>query len=190
MKKSSLFLMFSFITVLIASASSYYLITFGGRQVDATIQQNKLKKAKRQYSEALVAKAPTLNEANGATTRVFMAMVTYSSQESYDQRKDTVKDLLSSDVYNSDQAFSKDSTKQVTALHLTSTYKSATFYPDSVSNGVATGKVLVSYDGAFKDDNAAQGQVAYQVTYDATIHKFTDITFLGKYNLATDSTLY
>lgn len=188
MKKSTLFFSILLSLSILFIAMSVYIV-FNNNEVDLTSVRRHVNSTKKKIAEVKADKTPQVTEANQAVTRVFSAMVTYNSQQSYDSRRDNVRDLLTNEVYDSDKAFSPDPNQKVASLNLKSNFKNAELFPNNVADSNLTGKVLVTFESGYDNRNKGTSYVVYDVDYDTEINKFTSISYEGSYNLGVNSDL-
>lgn len=128
----------------------------------------------------------TLNQANNSFFKVYFK---YDSQKEYTQRKDKLSYMLTDNVKNDTKIFDSGKTSgfnTVDILNQEVTFSNVNTYLTSVNNNSIQGVANVTFKVNGKDCLRV-----YQVTYDKTIQKFTEIkllqvsgqnTNLGNYN--------
>ncbi|MBC6499246.1 hypothetical protein [Weissella confusa] len=143
---------------------------------------------KKKLVKALNSQNPMLNKLNGATTTVFSAMTTYHSQADYNARKSHVKAYLTDDAYKSNDGFQLDPDKRVEHLQLNMSYVDSQFFPTTpMDQPSINGQVFVQYSSWHTDKQPQDGYVVYNATYDTDQNKFSEIKYVGKYNITQTS---
>jgi hypothetical protein len=143
---------------------------------------------KKKLVKALNSQNPMLNKLNGATTTVFSAMTTYHSQADYNARKSHVKAYLTDDGYKSNDGFQLDPDKRVEHLQLNMSYVDSQFFPTTpMDQPSINGQVFVQYSSWHTDKQPQDGYVVYNATYDTDQNKFSEIKYVGKYNITQTS---
>ncbi|MGX6408447.1 hypothetical protein [Weissella confusa] len=143
---------------------------------------------KKKLVKALNSQNPMLNKLNGATTTVFSAMTTYHSQADYNARKSHVKAYLTDDAYKSNDGFQLDPDKRVEHLQLNMSYVDSHFFPTTpMDQPSINGQVFVQYSSWHTDKQPQDGYVVYNATYDTDQNKFSEIKYVGKYNITQTS---
>lgn len=143
---------------------------------------------KKKLVKALNSQNPMLNKLNGATTTVFSAMTTYHSQADYNARKSHVKAYLTDDAYKSNDGFQLDPDKRVEHLQLNMSYVGSQFFPTTpMDQPSINGQVFVQYSSWHTDKQPQDGYVVYNATYDTDQNKFSEIKYVGKYNITQTS---
>ncbi len=143
---------------------------------------------KKKLVKALNSQNPMLNKLNGATTTVFSAMTTYHSQADYNARKSHVKAYLTDDAYKSNDGFQLDPDKRVEHLQLNMSYVDSQFFPTTpIDQPSINGQVFVQYLSWHTDKQPQDGYVVYNATYDTDQNKFSEIKYVGKYNITQTS---
>ena len=143
---------------------------------------------KKNLVKALNSQNPMLNKLNGATTTVFSAMTTYHSQADYNARKSHVKAYLTDDAYKSNDGFQLDPDKRVEHLQLNMSYVDSQFFPTTpMDQPSINGQVFVQYSSWHTDKQPQDGYVVYNATYDTDQNKFSEIKYVGKYNITQTS---
>lgn len=143
---------------------------------------------KKKLVKALNSQNPMLNKLNGATTTVFSAMTTYHSQADYNARKSHVKAYLTDDAYKSNDGFQLDPDKRVEHLQLNMSYVDSQFFPTTpMDQASINGQVFVQYSSWHTDKQPQDGYVVYNATYDTDQNKFSEIKYVGQYNITQTS---
>ncbi|MBJ7689165.1 MULTISPECIES: hypothetical protein [Weissella] len=143
---------------------------------------------KKKLVKALNSQNPMLNKLNGATTTVFSAMTTYHSQADYNARKSHVKAYLTDDAYKSNDGFQLDPDKRVEHLQLNMSYVDSQFFPTTpMDQPSINGQVFVQYSSWHTDKQPQDGYVVYNATYDTDQNKFSEIKYVGQYNITQTS---
>lgn len=143
---------------------------------------------KKKLVNALNSQNPMLNKLNGATTTVFSAMTTYHSQADYNARKSHVKAYLTDDAYKSNDGFQLDPDKRVEHLQLNMSYVDSQFFPTTLMDQPSiNGQVFVQYSSWHTDKQPQDGYVVYNATYDTDQNKFSEIKYVGQYNITQTS---
>lgn len=143
---------------------------------------------KKKLFKALNSQNPMLNKLNGATTTVFSAMTTYHSQADYNARKSHVKAYLTDDAYKSNDGFQLDPDKRVEHLQLNMSYVDSQFFPTTpMDQPSINGQVFVQYSSWHTDKQPQDGYVVYNATYDTDQNKFSEIKYVGQYNITQTS---
>lgn len=143
---------------------------------------------KKKLVKALNSQNPMLNKLNGATTTVFSAMTTYHSQADYNARKSHVKAYLTDDAYKSNDGFQLDPDKRVEHLQLNMSYVDSQFFPATpMDQPSINGQVFVQYSSWHTDKQPQDGYVVYNATYDTDQNKFSEIKYVGQYNITQTS---
>ncbi|MFR2313390.1 MAG: hypothetical protein ACLS66_10880 [Weissella confusa] len=143
---------------------------------------------KKKLVNALNSQNPMLNKLNGATTTVFSAMTTYHSQADYNARKSHVKSYLTDDAYKSNDGFQLDPDKRVEHLQLNMSYVDSQFFPTTLMDQPSiNGQVFVQYSSWHTDKQPQDGYVVYNATYDTDQNKFSEIKYVGQYNITQTS---
>ena len=143
---------------------------------------------KKKLVKALNSQNPMLNKLNGATTTVFSAMTTYHSQADYNARKSHVKAYLTDDAYKSNDGFQLDPDKRVEHLQLNMSYVDSQFFPTTpMDQPSINGQVFVQYSSWHTDKQPQDGYVVYDATYDTDQNKFSEIKYVGQYNITQTS---
>lgn len=143
---------------------------------------------KKKLVKALNSQNPMLNKLNGATTTVFSATTTYHSQADYNARKSHVKAYLTDDAYKSNDGFQLDPDKRVEHLQLNMSYVDSQFFPTTpMDQPSINGQVFVQYSSWHTDKQPQDGYVVYNATYDTDQNKFSEIKYVGKYNITQTS---
>lgn len=143
---------------------------------------------KKKLVNALNSQNSMLNKLNGATTTVFSAMTTYHSQADYNARKSHVKAYLTDDAYKSNDGFQLDPDKRVEHLQLNMSYVDSQFFPTTLMDQPSiNGQVFVQYSSWHTDKQPQDGYVVYNATYDTDQNKFSEIKYVGQYNITQTS---
>ncbi|MBJ7688907.1 hypothetical protein HAU32_07965 [Weissella confusa] len=143
---------------------------------------------KKKLVKALNSQNPMLNKLNSATTTVFSAMTTYHSQADYNARKSHVKAYLTDDAYKSNDGFQLDPDKRVEHLQLNMSYVDSQFFPTTpMDQPSVSGQVFVQYSSWHTDKQPQDGYVVYDATYDTDQNKFSEIKYVGQYNISQNS---
>lgn len=143
---------------------------------------------KKKLVKALNSQNPMLNKLNSATTAVFSAMTTYHSQADYDSRKSHVKGYLTEGAYKSNDGFQLDPDKRVEHLQLNMNYVDSQFFPTApMDQPSVSGQVFVQYSSWHTDKQPQDGYVVYDATYDTDQNKFSEIKYVGQYNISQNS---
>lgn len=143
---------------------------------------------KKKLVKALNSQNPMLNKLNSATTTVFSAMTTYHSQADYNARKSHVKAYLTDDAYKSNDGFQLDPDKRVEHLQLNMSYVDSQFFPTTpMDQPSVNGQVFVQYSSWHTDKQPQDGYVVYNATYDTDQNKFSEIKYVGQYNITQTS---
>lgn len=143
---------------------------------------------KKKLVKALNSQNPMLNKLNSATTAVFSAMTTYHSQADYNARKSHVKAYLTDDAYKSNDGFQLDPDKRVEHLQLNMSYVDSQFFPTTpMDQPSVSGQVFVRYSSWHTDKQPQDGYVVYDATYDTDQNKFSEIKYIGQYNITQTS---
>ena len=143
---------------------------------------------KKKLVKALNSQNPMLNKLNSATTTVFSAMTTYHFQADYNARKSHVKAYLTDDAYKSNDGFQLDPDKRVEHLQLNMSYVDSQFFPTTpMDQPSVNGQVFVQYSSWHTDKQPQDGYVVYNATYDTNQNKFSEIKYVGQYNITQTS---
>lgn len=143
---------------------------------------------KKKLVKALNSQNPMLNKLNSATTTVFSSMTTYHSQADYNARKSHVKAYLTDEAYKSNDGFQLDPEKRVEHLQLNMSYVDSQFFPTTpMVQPSVNGQVFVQYSSWHTDKQPQDGYVVYNATYDTDQNKFSEIKYVGQYNITQTS---
>ncbi|QYU58867.1 hypothetical protein K1728_05565 [Weissella confusa] len=173
------------VAVVIAGLGAGNLVITKSAMHDVQAQQAHNKK---KLVKTLNSQNPILNKLNNATTAVFSAMTTYHSQADYDSRKSHVKGYLTEDAYKSNDGFQLDPNKRVEHLQLNMSYVDSQFFPTTpMDQPSVSGQVFVQYSSWHTDKQPQDGYVVYDATYDTDQNKFSEIKYVGQYNISQNS---
>ena len=120
-------------------------------------------------------KSSTEIEFNNVSNDFLKSMFTYDSK-SYEQRKDKVKDLLSDKLF--EQYFPKNQFFG-DSNNVTSKLDKAQVYTKSLQDSTMQGMAVIDYESKSGDNDFKKDTVVYQLTFDTTTNKLTDVQNLG-----------
>lgn len=120
-------------------------------------------------------KSSTEIEFNNVSNDFLKAMFNYDSK-SYEQRKDKVKDLLSDKLF--EQYFPKNQFFGDSS-NVTSKLDKAQVYTKSLQDSTMQGMAVIDYESKSGDNDFKKDTVVYQLTFDTTTNKLTDVQNLG-----------
>ncbi|TYC51050.1 hypothetical protein ESZ50_00515 [Weissella muntiaci] len=147
---------------------------------DLVIDEAKEKKSKR----------PGISNSLDALNDFFDGYYTFENQQEYNNRAKSLRNVASSDVLTDEKIFESDPYKKVKQLELQSKFTSLKFFPATLNDTEVTGSVYVSYSANYADKKAGTGQALYDVTFNRSDNKITNISKKGDLSVNTDSTLY
>ena len=150
------------------------------RSQNFVIDESKEKKAKR----------PGISSTLDALNVFFDGYYTFENQQEYNNRAKSLRNVARSDVLNDERIFEPDPYKKVKQLDLQSKFTSLKFFPATLNDTEVTGSVYVSYSANYADKKAGTGQALYDVTFNRSDNKITNITKKGDLSVNTDSKLY
>lgn len=136
------------------------------------------------------AKRPGISSAFETLNVFFDGYYTFDKQKEYNDRAKSLGSVASSVVLKDEKIFEPDPYQKVKQLGLHSKFTSLEFFPATLNDTEVTGSVYVSYSANYSDKKAGTGQAMYEVTFNRTDNKITNITKKGDLSVNTDSKLY
>lgn len=133
---------------------------------------------------------PIYSAAETAIDKFMNGFMTFSDQKDFDERRSTVKSLVTNDVYNDKLLFKVDKYHKITQLDLQGTYVKSEVVPTGLEHNELTATVYVTQTLNFKDKQGKDAVKAFTVKYDGDDGKLTKVTSDGNYELNVDSSLF
>lgn len=117
-----------------------------------------------------------LNIADSYNRKLFKAVYTFSNVKQYNGRADSVKSYTSDDVRkNTDLFGGTDGSKEVSSLGLASTFDNVKTYLEKVDGNNIVSLAKVTYDSGYNGTTNGVGTRVYEVTYDQSQQKITNV---------------
>ncbi|CUR64589.1 hypothetical protein [Leuconostoc gasicomitatum] len=119
---------------------------------------------------------------NNVANKFLTTMFTFET-DTYSNRKDSIKGLISTDLYN--QYFPKN-TNYGDANSVTSKLDNATIYTQTKQGNSMKGLAVVSFESKSGDNDWKKETDLYQLTFDTTTNQLTAVQNLGSSFKASD----
>lgn len=151
--------------------------------------ENKLVKEKGKTT-AFQRSRPLYSAAETAIDKFMNGFMTFSDQKEFDERRSTVKSLVTKDVYNDKLLFKVDKYHKVKQLDLQGTYVKSEIVPTGLTHDELVATVYVTQTLNFKDKQGKDAVKVFTVQYDGNTGKLTKVTSEGNYELNVDSSVF
>ncbi|MCS9992739.1 hypothetical protein EFL69_06550 [Weissella confusa] len=159
------------------------------RQVDTIRLKDKVVRYEGKTT-AFQRQRPVYSSAETAIDRFMNGFLTFSDQKEFDNRRETVKSLVTQAVDNDKLLFKVDKYHKITQLSLQGNYVKSAVIPTKLVNNQLTASVYATQTLNFKDKQGKDAVKAFTVTYDGNTGKLTKVTSEGNYEVNTDSSVF
>ncbi|MFH7316287.1 hypothetical protein ACHWP0_07830 [Weissella cibaria] len=159
------------------------------RQVDTIRLKDKVVRDEGKTT-AFQRQRPVYSAAENAIDSFMNGFLTFSDQKEFDNRRKTVKSLVTQAVDNDKLLFKVDKYHKITQLSLQGTYVKCAVIPTKLVNNQLTASVYATQTLNFKDKQGKDAVKAFTVTYDGNTGKLTKVTSEGNYEVNTDSSVF